>query len=1447
MLRRLVVLSLIALALFVPAGLYLYRSRLSPEARVRRLYAAAQAWLRRRQPTAAEAVLEEAIAIEPERAALWIALGRARALAGEDEAAIEAFERAAQLEPEAVEPHLQLLAGASAHGDLEALERQLAWLRAPQRRARTRPYTEAIALEAFSAYWRAGQLEPARREVERAELAAASSARVRLARAQLWLAQGQTERARALLESTLEFAPDDVSVRLALSELYERGGEIERARSVLTTPKPPDDPAQRVQLAVRRLELARHEGPEAIAAAIARLPEACPPEARAYARALEQLARKRPEQAIATLEPVAERPSPWQAAIALTLARAREATGQTAQAAERLERLLATRPLDRVLRLRLGQLWLAAGQPERAARHAEAVLALAPDALDAVALLLRARAATGSIDRAARFLERATAQSRPAPLALLGRAAAQLGGLELDAAIASLRELLRRAPETPGAARLFVLAKTLRDGLPEAVAALRQLAETSPRLAVLRRPVAEIYRRLGRLDLAYEQLELLFAAGRGDAQAAGLLAELAIARGRPDEALAQLEPLLGQPPADLPVRLAMARLALEAGEPSRVLALARPEAARGSLPLERLAWRAALETGDRPAAQRALAALEQRASRDDAPAGLGAELWTRRVETALLLGDRTALSDLADPAVREASGATDARAQWVGLLALLETGQLPAARDVAATLPIERSVARALAVIQALVLAGEPERAAQRVREAFERPGEPLTAQPGPIAACRRYAERVGPAAIEAHGAALRRLVLAGELRLRRRCEAEATPLAAAPLGDPFECLLVATALQFARSLDAAERRLRTALETFPGARPLHEALGTLLAVRDHPAAAAREVARASELALSDSRLPTVTGVLYERAGRPDLARRSYRLAIERNERDPAPHLHLARLLLRADLELPLALAHARAAVERAPKLARARTTLAEALWRTGDLEAAREELAAVLAAHPWDGEALLLRGEIALAGGQGALARRSLELAALIGGESDLGKRARAALARWRRSVQAGAQPGPDPTRAGTLPLGLRVERTLPADASHVWALPAERAIAVTIEAPSDGALYARLFHTPTATARPRAVKEGAVDPGETLRWTLALGAGRWALELSAVDHAAQAPYALRIEGAEPPPAEAEREPNDDEQLPGERPLAVGELRRGEIGPGRDRDVLPIAPGAGGARLRIATRGQGRPIARLVRERNGRRIEGARFTLAADDEVVFGGLAATGRGALRLVLEGAGAPRIAWRAQLAPLPPPPPGLVWLAEPDDLDPAVHPSAALPANARWSAVGTLEPRGEVDVIPLGPHPRSVALHAPTDTALVLQLLVPPRPDRPGGPLARVVLPADETLQLAHVRAGIACSIESEQGRRSSAPYVVRIAPADSALDPEPNDGPASAASLRAHLPQRGALHRWGDRDVWRWEPRRGGPPMALELELERGDAVTAELYEGELLPEHRRTR
>ncbi|MFC4727455.1 tetratricopeptide repeat protein [Coralloluteibacterium thermophilus] len=197
--------------------------------------------LRRNDAPAALAAADAAVAAAPEDAAAAHLQGMARRLAGDNEGARSAFERAIELDPVQADYHLSL-------GALALNARDLAGARARlDRTVELDPNQLPAYLMLGHIALAAGDREAAQRQLKLAQRVDETHPHVRVFEAQLLLGQGDHQRALAILDGTVRVAPRDALVQSALALAYMAAGHHAFAEQALrnTLELNPDLVAQR--------------------------------------------------------------------------------------------------------------------------------------------------------------------------------------------------------------------------------------------------------------------------------------------------------------------------------------------------------------------------------------------------------------------------------------------------------------------------------------------------------------------------------------------------------------------------------------------------------------------------------------------------------------------------------------------------------------------------------------------------------------------------------------------------------------------------------------------------------------------------------------------------------------------------------------------------------------------------------------------------------------------------------------------------------------------------------------------------------------------------------------------------------------------------------------------------------------------------------------------------
>jgi Tfp pilus assembly protein PilF len=1316
---------LLALALFVPAAaapaaVFLWQEWLSPAARVTRLRAQAAAELHARRPAAAVERLLEARALAPADARVLVELGQAQQAAGDRRGAIAAYQAACRADEDDVEARLRLGWAALDAGEAALAREALAWLSDPVREGRVSSYAAGVALLGFQVDWRGGDAASAARRADGLLRGAPRMQQALVARSRAAVALGELDVARRLLSRAVEGAPDDPALRELLSRACEAAGDLEDARRALEAP---GDAARAPALLLRRAELAALRRGAGAAEEVDAIAAQLPPDAaapRTYAAGISAQLRGDAAGAAESYRRALQL-SPGMVQARLRLATLLTERRDLASARAELESILGEDALSRPARLALARVRLLSGDPAGAAAEASRLLALSTRDAEAGVLLVAARAKEGRLSDAARAFEEIERREPGHPVVGLVRSLVFLATLDLERAPEGVTRLVAESADARDALEGLAAAEASRRQLADSLLSLRASIPAGAQGAGARVDLARRLAAAGRPDLAERDLEGALADDPTRMDARLLLAELAAARGEWTRAAAAARAVVEAAPEDLAARALLARALLASKDAPGALALAEGspgapaggavDAAAGAslVALARAGFAAAVEAGDLERAERRLDAL--------APIGI-TRTSTERAAAALALGlDDAARARLAVGPTSTAVLPEEQDAEWIA--AALETarGDPAAAAVRARRAGLDGSVTRAVILVDAHLALGErrlaldaAERAAAAA-EALRAAGSGwASGQTGPIArALSSWAREATPEDAARAGRPLHRLLVAARFGHRAavlRLSSEA--LAPGMPRHPLPPLVAARALEDAGELPRAQEVLEAALAAHPRSLSLLEALGRVLVDRGEYEAAARLAVRAAAAAHEEA---TVRALLRMEGGRRSDARRS-----ASPRRGPAPTERTADLswvygrdagaiddalaLVFAGGDDALELGLGEVVIERLGRAletiarsrdvaaveARARLYMGLAYERVRRLEAARRELEQVVALDPAAPEAIA-----AARAREGVLRARS-----------------------------GGRRPGATFEDASPLSPGAPLEDSLGVPgAAHVYRLEvtATARVVLSCRGPADAATLLVLARR--EARGPRVLKSAPLPPAAEARWELALAPAAYAVELRASGGVTVAPYRLSLAASTATASpEDEGEPNDD--VAGARSLPAGGRVLGSAGPLADRDLFRVEAGtAGGALdLRVASRGGGAAVARLLEV--GVLGEVVRKTLVAPSgtAVLVPGLVPPAGGIL-VEATGPESALVEYEVSVEPRPPRDPALApLLAEPDDHPPsalAVPPLASGAPPRRYA--GTLEPAGDRDLLRLPPGEVRVGVRAPRDLDIAVDVLAP----------------------------------------------------------------------------------------------------------------------------------
>jgi tetratricopeptide (TPR) repeat protein len=635
---------------------------------------------------------------------------------------------------------------------------------------------------------------------------------------------------------------------------------------------------------------------------------------------------------------------------------------------------------DRIARC---DLLRALGDDALALAELEPVLATAPGHPAGIDLLLRIHMEKGRPEVARRELDRLLARAPGNRVILRARSVLALWNAETGKAIELSRDVVSSSGGVdPGAVEVLAAALAVEGGVGTAVKELESLASGARDEGVrvkARLQAAELYRALGRADLAVPVLERGLKEGPGSRELRLALARGELALGGGQRALATLAPLL------------------DGGGDPDALVLAASAARAEKRPRDAIAF-ARRAQGDRRLAASALGieALAAREAADLASARV-AFAKLRELEPGAALGYVGAILDLLDrpadavPILREA---------------VARTGSDAFALDLALALDLS---------------AGAGDEAVKLARESFEKGSSRDETAAYVYAAALSRRGRSDEA-----GSVLARAGVPGELRLAllalhhedlagfetllelarhgfdREAAELARKLAAKCPGN------VAVALQAGRALVAAGEPgpavtvLEAALSQSPRFTPCRLELGyarRLTALGREGAVDA--FAKGVELAPEESALQLALGVAEDELGRTAQAEKAYRAVLRLDPKNAVAQNNLAWILLtrathpgepaatRARL-LDEALAFAQASVQEQPRSPQGLDTLGRIELARGEPRRAIEHADRAIAAGPLDVSARVGYAQALDALGRSQEAANQYEVALLLSASFD-------------------------------------------------------------------------------------------------------------------------------------------------------------------------------------------------------------------------------------------------------------------------------------------------------------------------------------------------------------------------------------------------------------------------------------------------------------------------
>lgn len=390
---------------------------------------------------AALAMTRSLLEREPRNAAAWALQGDVLLLGARPDrpAAIEAFQKALNLQPALADAHAGLLAALFASGRMDEGRKQLQAMKAVlPGHLQTRFFETIVALQD-------GNLVQARESVQRLLKASPDNPRLLVLAAQVEMQAGAPVQAEAHLAKSLSLVPSAQPTRRMLASLYLDTGRPKKALEALEplTIGPAGDPAAHV-LAGQAHLMAGNVG--AAEAAFARAATSMPQDSRVRTgQALAQVAKGQVDAGLATLEQVAAADRTALADLPLiNQLIAKRAYAAAMAAVDRYADKVPGRPLPYLLKARVA---LAQGDNAAGRRALEAALERSPGYVPALTALGELDISEGKPD-AARARIRAALDRDPADASLrvaLADFTGRTGGTK-EEVVTLMREAIRARP-----------------------------------------------------------------------------------------------------------------------------------------------------------------------------------------------------------------------------------------------------------------------------------------------------------------------------------------------------------------------------------------------------------------------------------------------------------------------------------------------------------------------------------------------------------------------------------------------------------------------------------------------------------------------------------------------------------------------------------------------------------------------------------------------------------------------------------------------------------------------------------------------------------------------------------------------------------------------------------------------------------------------------------------
>lgn len=349
----------------------------------------------------------------------------------------------------------------------------------------------------------------------------------------LYLRNGESRRANTLLSDSREFITDDLALSLQLLHLYIQNGSVWNARELLEDLRASTGDNPFVTILEAELERSQGESEKALAILDGR-ESSDPPVSYGLLRG----------------------------ALLLDLARLAEAERVAAQLQSSNPDMLRVQNFAAVTYLRAGRL-------KAAERAVNAALKLSASDLEARfnhAMLLKQR---GRREDAARVLNDILAErpSHTRSILLMAQILYEQGRSEEAIDWSKKVYVYDKTSTLPDEFQLGVY--TRQGEWQDALGAALALSKADPLNEAYLVQLAEIYMRLGNLEVAQRPLRRLFVLWKNDAARLRQLADMQIASGNPAEARMTLEAALELEPESLATRLALVRLELSEGNHAR--------------------------------------------------------------------------------------------------------------------------------------------------------------------------------------------------------------------------------------------------------------------------------------------------------------------------------------------------------------------------------------------------------------------------------------------------------------------------------------------------------------------------------------------------------------------------------------------------------------------------------------------------------------------------------------------------------------------------------------------------------------------------------------------------------------------------------------------------------------------------------------------------------------